>query len=140
MIGVDMTRQRNHKKTKIEHAAVVTRFAHRLKELRVERGMTQAELAEKAKVTATYVSKLESAGAAPGIDLVENLAVALGVGVTDLIPISQPADPLALPREQARALFDSLMKTADSQTLALLNPFLLLLAESSGRRSNKPST
>jgi hypothetical protein len=44
-----------------------------------------------------------------------------------------------LPRDQARALFDALMKTADGQTLALLNPFLLLLSESSGRRANKPS-
>ncbi len=140
MIGVVMARQRKPKKTKIEHAEVVGRFARRLKELRVERGMTQAELAEKADVTATYVSKLESAGAAPGIDLVEKLAVALGVGVTDLIPLTEPADTLAVPREQARVLFEALVKTADSQTLALLNPFLLVLAESAGRRSNKPST
>lgn len=139
MIGVVMARQRKPKKTKIEHAEVVGRFARRLKELRVERGMTQAELAEKADVTATYVSKLESAGAAPGIDLVEKLAVALGVGITDLIPLAMPAEPLAVPREQARALFDALIKTADGQTLALLNPFLLVLAESSGRRTNKPS-
>jgi transcriptional regulator with XRE-family HTH domain len=101
--------------------------------------MTQAELAEKAKVTATYVSKLESAGAAPGIDLVGNLAVALGVGVTDLIPLPPPADRTAVSREQARTLFDALLKSADHQTFALLNPFLALLAESAGKRGSGPS-
>src|SRR5688500_18195555 len=83
----------NKRKTKIEHEEVVERFARRLRELRAERGLTQAELAEKAEVTATYVSKLESAGAAPGIDLVEKLATALGVGIADLIPLDSPDDP-----------------------------------------------
>jgi transcriptional regulator with XRE-family HTH domain len=123
------------RKARIEHAEVVERFARRLRELRVARGMTQADLALRAKVTATYVSKLESAGSAPGIDLVEKLATALGVGVTDLIPISQPADPSATSREQARELFDALMGIADQQTFALLNPLLALLVESSGKRS-----
>lgn len=104
-------------------------------ELRVERGMTQAELAGKAEVTTTYVSKLENAGAAPGIDLVQKLASALGVGVTDLIPDDPPADGLAVPREQAQKLFDALMKTADAQTLALLNPFLALLVAAAGKRA-----
>ena len=123
-----------NKKARIEHEEVVERFARRLKELRAERGMTQAELAEKAGVTTTYVSKLENAGAAPGIDLVEKLATALGVGLAELILGESPADADAVAREQARHLFDSLMKTADLQTLALLNPFLALLAESAGRR------
>src|SRR5207302_1736887 len=118
-------------KVRIEHDEVVERFARRLRELRVERGMTQADLALRAKVTATYVSKLESAGAAPGIDLVEKLAMALGVGANDLIPIPVPGDRTAGSREQARVLFEALLKTADQQTFALLNPFLALLVESS---------
>lgn len=123
------------RKVKIEHEAVVERFARRLRELRVERGMTQADLARRANVTATYVSKLESAGAAPGIDLVEKLAVALGVGVADLIPNTSPADSAELARELAFELFQTLMKTADQQTFALLNPLLALLVESSGKRN-----
>jgi transcriptional regulator with XRE-family HTH domain len=123
------------RKVRIEHDEVVRRFAGRLRELRVERGMTQADLARRARVTATYVSKLESAGAAPGIDLVGKLAAALGATVADLIPLPPPADPAAVAREQARALFDALMKSADPQTFALLNPFLALLVESSGKRA-----
>jgi transcriptional regulator with XRE-family HTH domain len=125
----------NKRKTKIEHEEVVERFARRLREVRVERGMTQAELARRAEVTATYVSKLESAGAAPGIDLVEKLAMALGVGFTELIPSPPPADLLAVSREQAQELFIALLKMADQQTFAMLNPFLALLVESSGKRA-----
>jgi transcriptional regulator with XRE-family HTH domain len=129
----------NKRKASIKHDEVVERFAHRLRELRVERGMTQAELAQKASVTTTYVSKLESAGSAPGLDLLQNLATALGVGITELVPISSPEDNSAVAREQARKLFDALMKAADQQTLALLNPFLALLVEAAGKRGGSSS-
>ena len=71
----------------------------------------------------------------PGIDLVGKLAAALGADVTDLIPVAPPADPSAVHREQARTLFEALMRTADQQTFALLNPFLALLAESAAKRA-----
>jgi transcriptional regulator with XRE-family HTH domain len=125
----------NKRKAKIEHEEVVERFAKRLRERRVEHGMTQAELAERAGVTATYVSKLESAGAAPGIDLVAKVAAALGVGIAELLPDELAADPTAVAREQAQKLFTALLKTADPQTFALLNPFLALLVESAGKRA-----
>ena len=50
--------------------------------LRAERGrsgLTQEELAEKAKVHATYVSRVETARYNVGIDNVERFAEALGV-------------------------------------------------------------
>lgn len=124
-----------NKRKKIEHEEVVNRFAEKLRELRTERGMTQAELAEAAEVTATYVSKLESAGAAPGIDLVQKLATALGVSISELIPDESFDDAEAVARKQAEKLFATLMKTADPQTFALLNPFLALLVESAGKRA-----
>jgi transcriptional regulator with XRE-family HTH domain len=124
----------NKRKTKIEHEEVVERFARRLRELRAERGMTQADLAGRAEVTPTYMSKLERAGAAPGIDLVEKLATALGVGIAELLPVGSSTDAEAVSREQARKLFESVMKNADLQTFALLNPLLAMLAESAGKR------
>jgi len=125
----------NKRKTKIEHEVIVERFARRLRELRVGLGMTQAELARRAEVTTTYVSKLESAGSAPGLDLVEKLAIALGIGITELIQIPPPDDASAVAREQARELFENLLKIADQQTFAMLNPFLAMLVESSGKRA-----
>jgi hypothetical protein len=37
-------------------------------------------------------------------------------------------------REQAQILFDSLLKSADQQTFAVLNPFLSLLLDSTSKR------
>ena len=44
--------------------------------MRRDRGMTQAELARRAAVSESYVRRLESAGAAPGIDMLDRLAAA----------------------------------------------------------------
>ncbi len=120
-----MARKREH----IRHDPVVRRFAERLRELRRGRGMTQADLAERARVTATYVGRLENAGAAPGIDLVARLAAALGVGPAELLPTADPPDPDELLRAQARRLFDRLLPVADRGTLQLLVPFLARLGE-----------
>src|SRR5579871_4415325 len=65
---------------------IVRLFAERLRELRLSRGMTQAELARRAGVSVTYVSQLESADTAPGIDLVARVAKALGITTTELLP------------------------------------------------------
>jgi DNA-binding XRE family transcriptional regulator len=51
------------RKVQIVHDEIVRLFAGRLRSIRLSRGMTQTELADKAGVTATYISKLESVGA-----------------------------------------------------------------------------
>ena len=96
--------------------------------------MTQAELAAKAHVTASYVWRLESGGAAPGIDLVDRLAVALGTTAADLLPVAEPPESLLVLQEQARKLFESLMSGGDRETLLLLNPLMARLLESPTRR------
>ncbi len=121
-------------KKEIEHAGIVLRFGARLRELRNSRGMTQAELANQAHVTASYVWRLESGGAAPGIDLVDRLAIALGTSAADLLPVAEPPDGLPVLREQARKLFESLMSEGDRETLLLLNPLMARLLESPTRR------
>ena len=122
------------RKAPIKHAAIVERFAARLRELRTSRGMTQAELAQQAQVTVSYIWKLESAGAAPGIDLIQRLAEALGTSVQDLLPGEPPADTEAMLQDRARQLFDALMAQADRETLIMLCPLLARLGESPTRR------
>src|SRR5690242_5583504 len=100
------------RKARIEHAEIVRLFAARLREVRHSRGLTQAELARQAHVTVSYIGRLESAGAAPGIDLVDRLARALGTTVADLLPTTAPSDTLAVLRDQARRLFESLLQAA----------------------------
>lgn len=118
---------------RIRHAAIVARFAARLRELRRSRGMTQAELARLAHVTVSYVGRLENGGAAPGIDLVDRLAAALGTTVNDLLPSEESPDTLVILREQAQRLFGTLLHEGDRDTFLTLNPLLARLAESSAK-------
>lgn len=56
-----------------------------IKRLRELKKMTQSELADKIRVTAKAVSKWETAKGLPDISLIEPLAAALGVSVTELM-------------------------------------------------------
>ena len=117
-------------KRRVQQAEIVQRFAGRLRELRVSRGMTQAELAGLAHVTASYIWRLESAGAAPGIDLVDRLATALGTSAAGLLQDGSPPDPTGVLKGQARRLFDALLASASQDDLLLLNPLLARLQRS----------
>lgn len=118
----------------VKQDKIVAQFAARLRELRVSRGMTQAELARKAHVAASYMWKLEGGAVAPGIDLVNRLATSLGTTVDNLLPTFESPDPLPLLREQASRLFSTLLESADMPTLTMLCPLLARLAESPTRR------
>lgn len=56
-----------------------------IKRLREKKKLTQSELADKIGVTAKAVSKWETAKGLPDISLIEPLAAALGVSVTELM-------------------------------------------------------
>tara|TARA_R100001132_G_scaffold10300_1_gene9837 strand:- start:9577 stop:9969 length:393 start_codon:yes stop_codon:yes gene_type:complete len=122
------------KKIQIQHAEIVNRFGIRLRELRRSRGLTQAKLAQEARLTASYVGRLEVGGASPGIDLVQRLADALGTTVHDLLPTEKSPDTEATLKKRAKDLFDDLMKSADRETLLMLVPLLARLGESPTRR------
>jgi transcriptional regulator with XRE-family HTH domain len=121
------------RKRRITHAEIVRLFAERLRELRHNRGMTQAELARQAHVTVSYIGRLEAGGAAPGIDLVDRLAKALATTVADLLPTTASPDTAAALRDQARRLFEALVVAADRETLLMLCPLLARLNESMNR-------
>lgn len=117
------------KKKQITHDPVVVRFGQRLRTTRLSRGMTQAQLAERAQVTLSYITRLEAGTSAPGIDLAARLAAALGTPLADLLPTDPPPDDLAVLREQARRLFTGVVGTEDRDVLTLLNQFLARLSE-----------
>jgi transcriptional regulator with XRE-family HTH domain len=95
--------------------------------------MTQADLARQAHITTSYVGRLEAGGAAPGIDLVDRLARALGSTMTDLLPVSAPAETQAVLRDQAKRLAEALIGAADRETLLVLFPLLASLLKSTNR-------
>ena len=123
------------KTTPIQQAGVVERFAAALKTLRRTRGLTQKQLAEKADLTETYISRLEGGGVAPGIDLVARLAEALGASIRDLVPDAGPLDTRAVLLDRATELFTAATQDATEGTLVLLNQLLALVAEAAAKRS-----
>jgi transcriptional regulator with XRE-family HTH domain len=120
-------------KARIEQHEAVRLFAARLREVRASRGMTQLELSRLAHVTPGYVWRLESGGAAPGIDLVTRLARALGTTTHDLLPVTAPPDITAVLQAHAKWLFDGLLVAEARETLPMLNPLLARLAAASVR-------
>jgi len=121
------------KKKTIQHDEIVTRFAERLRQLRLERGMSQAELAQQAQVTTNYISRLERGGAAAGIDLAARLALALGVPVAELLPTSSVQDDLTVMRQQVKKMCDELVKSGDRAVLLVLTQVLARLTEATNR-------
>lgn len=118
------------KKQLVSHASIVRAFAERLKGTRLARGMTQRQLADQANVTFSYISRLEAGGAAPGIDLLEKLAEALGVSTTDLLPPPDMPKDFDAHREQVRKSFEAVLASAGQETVTMLEVFLSRLAES----------
>jgi transcriptional regulator with XRE-family HTH domain len=116
-------------KKEIEYDEIVRRFAGRLREVRVQRGMTQAQLADRAEVSVAYVGRLERGGAAPGVDLVARLAAALGLKAAELLPAEDPPDAKEVLRDQARLLFDGVVQTDDEALLGLLVQLLSRLSQ-----------
>lgn len=115
------------RKRRVRQAEIVQHFADRLRRLRLSRGMTQAELARQANVTVSYVWKLESGAAAPGIDLVDRLANALGTTPSDLLSPAPAPETVSVLRNQARRLFESYLESAGLDDLLMLNPLLARL-------------
>lgn len=119
---------------RIAHAEIVHLFAERLRELRQLRNLTQAELARKTHLPSSYISDLENAKTAPGIDLVDRLARALETSATNLLPGTvAPETPAGL-RDQAMRLLEDLLRTADRDVLRAVNSLLTLLRELSTKR------
>ena len=60
-------------------------FAHRLRRFRQWRLLTKTDLARRARVSVTSLTAFEQAGRLPTARTLDKLAVALGVGVGDLL-------------------------------------------------------
>jgi transcriptional regulator with XRE-family HTH domain len=120
----------------IRHHSIVAAFAEKLRQVRRSRGMTQRELARLAHVTESYVSRLENATIAPGIDLVARLAGALGCPIGELLPLADAPEAAsrAVATDQARRLFDLILGSRDPSFVFLTAQILALLAEAVERQ------
>lgn len=66
---------------------LVKRFGERLREVRIQRGLSQEALADRARLHRNAVSLIERGHRASGLDTVERLARALQVEPRELIPL-----------------------------------------------------
>jgi transcriptional regulator with XRE-family HTH domain len=57
----------------------------RLREIRMDKGFSQAALAKRARLTREYVNKIEAGRYDPPLSTINALARALGVPVTELL-------------------------------------------------------
>lgn len=60
-------------------------MVYKLREIRKERGMTQTELAQAARIHRVTIAKYEAGQCVPSVDRAERMASALGVPVDELI-------------------------------------------------------
>jgi transcriptional regulator with XRE-family HTH domain len=67
-------------------------FGPHLRQLRLERGLTQSELAERASTNTMFISKLERGVTTPTIGTLLRLAKALECRVVDLVDVFDRQD------------------------------------------------
>lgn len=60
------------------------RISERLKVLRLEKGLTQSELAEKAAINTNYYAKVERGEATASVPMLEKIAEVLGVDISEI--------------------------------------------------------
>jgi transcriptional regulator with XRE-family HTH domain len=61
---------------------------NRVRELRESKSLTQEQVAAKAGVPRTYISRIENAHLLPGTNMIHRLADAMGVSMLELIPLT----------------------------------------------------
>ncbi|WP_350347634.1 XRE family transcriptional regulator [Agromyces sp. G08B096] len=79
-------------------AAMLDGVAPRLRALRTRRGLTLAELSELTGISVSTLSRLESGGRRPTLDLLIRLAAAYRASLDDLVGAPQIADPRIHPK------------------------------------------
>lgn len=112
-------------------ADIRKRFANKLDELRIERGLSQEQLAERAGITPEYVSRIKGGRKSPSMTVIENLANALGVEVKTLFDWGSTqgmADPVLV------ELVDVVRQGTPEQRQMVLKVARTILAESRPRK------
>lgn len=67
-------------------SGIRNRFGKQLRELRLKKGWTQEQLADKANMHFTYIGQIERGVRNPSLVNLEKLAKALGISAKELFP------------------------------------------------------
>lgn len=86
-------------------------IGRKLRELREERHLTQQDMAAKAGVPRTYISRIENARLLPGPVMLNRISDALGVAILDLLPTGKnPFGPASFEDESYWSTFSGLFE------------------------------
>jgi transcriptional regulator with XRE-family HTH domain len=61
-------------------------IAQRLKQIRLQKGLTQVTLAQRADINDNYYAKVERGEIKPSVEILEKIIKALGVKSSDIFP------------------------------------------------------
>lgn len=111
------------------------RIGRRLRELREQRGWTQAEFAELTSKAVETISNMERGKTVPGLLTLEQFAKRLGVGLEDLVRSDTPDTE---PSSQHAAVIMAAAKRLPENELELVAGFIGLLDKQ--RRRSRRST
>lgn len=78
----------------------MTYFAERLKNLRIQSGLSMQDLADAAKVSKSMISKIERDEVQPTIDVAGKLAKALGKTLSEMLHAAQTIQAVYLAKEE----------------------------------------
>lgn len=87
-----------------EYESLYQAVGKRIRELRIQKGMTQAELAEKARLSLPVISRIETARTKIWLETFTKLAEALEVSPNDILQLDTAADTADYPREFSELL------------------------------------
>lgn len=80
----------------------------RVREVRLERGISQTELAERSKTTAQYLSQIENGKKQASLQVLLSVAEVLEISLNELLTGNQVNNPVEYQREIVRLLADCL--------------------------------
>ncbi len=86
--GLGLAGEHNGLHSRIKTARELT-IGRKLRELRDQRHLTQQDMADKAGVPRTYISRIENARLLPGPVMLRRIAEALQVEILDLLPANK---------------------------------------------------
>ena len=61
-------------------------IAHKLKEIRLRKKLTQIDVAKTARISANYYARVERAEVTPSVDTLEKITKALNIKSSDILP------------------------------------------------------
>ena len=98
-----------------------------LRALRRPQNLTQEQLAEKAGIHPTFVSRIESGRAMPSLDVLARVARALGVSAADVLRATLDTGWPPARAEELRTEVLELLAAATPQQVRLVRDFLVMI-------------